>query len=546
MPVTLRPAGLRDSVHHAALASNISAFLMHELCDSIVISAIIPHAAAFLLHLATRIDAYSFQLTAGANLERKHASNTSSTLHIWNVGKAMKDLADYLGMWSYTLMKSQLSYANEASLKKDLENAAKFLGMLCEKVPELWEISSKAEPPLRTGSLRGGGDAGDMLAALQEENAINPEAERQHEAVGALNNAASPPKWTISCPTAPNVVQAYTPKLDKSQIVGEANSIQLHQRRLSTNSDISILVLEPRPTCTILEANLLLPLTRLDSPTPPPSENDLALPSFITSGPSASPVHRLCANKHNTGHASHHLDGPRHMSRCGIPDDQAFTQHCLKHSKWLIDRPVEPQTTAQIGHNDGVAFRCIEADFLGFQGVKAIKIMHPLCPMELVGLDWDVMRAVSFHLRQYVGRKAVCTSHRREIVQRAETTSLEMVEREVETRGGEGKRAANDSSSSERTDGSSDSSEESSMTAFQEDKPDPVQFMKISTPPSRTGRPEFNTRRSEWRTRNMKGRMAHDALYLVSAGEQSDDFPTQSHPDGDSYAPGTVTYYSYE
>lgn len=317
-----------------------------------------------------------------------------------------------------------------------------------------------------------------------------------------------------------------------------------HHAAIASNadSDVSILIPEPRHILAISEADYVLPLTQLNPSIPPPSDSDLTLPSLCASGPSRSP-HRFCSNKPNASHAQHVLDGPRFTSRCGIADDQVFKRHCLKYGAWIIDRPVDPQCTVHVGHADGLAFRCFDAKFLGYPGVEAIKIMHPLCAIELMGLDWDVTRAVAVHLRQYVGKRAVSTSKRKEIVQRAETTSLGMVEREVETRRRERAGAADKSSSPEITNEPQESlslkDNCSIISLFHKSSSglfgafDPFRTLNSRKP----GRPDFNTKPCEQRKRGVKASDMHSKQYIVSADPQLSNDILQSCPAGHSNSP---------
>lgn len=361
------------------------------------------------------------------------------------------------------------------------------------------------------------------------------EAERQREAVEALNHIASPPLWTVSGPTIAT-------SLDEAQAVpGQAPDLLQQPRRLSNDSDVSDLVLSPRPTQPIPVAGFLTPPARQDLRTPPPSMAATAPPGGLEFSCGSSIPYGLRPTEHDTHHAPHQLDGPRHTSRCGIASNDQFALHCSKYGQWIIDRAPDPHTTIKIGHGGGVAFRFFEAEFLDFTGVKTIKIVHPLCAIQLRGLDWDVVRSVALHLRQYVGRRAFSKSHRTEAVQQAEQLSLRLVEFELQSRAWERKKAADDASGSDAADPASGLADHSPPPHT------PLRYQNksfvstgsfaptVATPPRRTDRPDFNTRRS-----------LRFAVTEQTPSERVESNSDRRHPRGFSRSSDTDPYSIYE
>lgn len=240
MPVKATSPSIIDAWHHAVLISNISAFLTHDLGNNATITTIVPSLLTFLSHLAIRLNAYGWQLTTGTAPGLVYHLSTSSTLDIWAAVKAMEELARFLGDWMDVLRSHEngLSFANEEGLKTDLERVAKFIRTLFIQLPETWKTNSG--PPVRRSSLRGGGDDDDPLAAMNDDPAHDQEADRQHEAVEALNNNLSPPRWTISTAIVSIPNERPAPDMQHTQVPEVPAAPQ--SRRLSNDSDISVLV----------------------------------------------------------------------------------------------------------------------------------------------------------------------------------------------------------------------------------------------------------------------------------------------------------------
>lgn len=350
---------------------------------------------------------------------------------------------------------------------------------------------------------------------------------------------------TTNNPIIPIIVNTPSFEAEEGEGAGPPAVGLQQSRRFSSDSDVSTLVLSPRPTQSIPMTNFLHPPTHQHPRTPPPPASAQAPPSMGegVSSPQSDTPYGLRPTAHDTHHAPHPLDGPRHTSRTGIGRNDDFARHCLKYGPWLIDRPADPHTTVKIGHGSGVAFRHFEAEFLDFAGVKAIKIVHPLCATQLRGLDWDVMRSVAVHLRQYIGTRAVSTSIRSEAVQKAEKLSLGMVERELESRNWERKRAKDHLSGSDGSDAGSDSSEDDPLfTSLSFNDLGVLGVTSVpsttATPPERSSRrPEFNTRHSYRRTNPVSE--ANELVYPVLRGSKSN--LTASHVHGSLTPPDIET-----
>ncbi|CZT21308.1 uncharacterized protein RCC_07171 [Ramularia collo-cygni] len=372
---------------------------------------------------------------------------------------------------------------------------------------------------------------------MRQSAPADQEAERQHEAVEALNNTSSPPRWIVSGPSPPPADAE--PALENEYGGESSGSTQLKPRAFSSDSDVSFLMLAPHPANNMPTAAFPQPPTRSNLLAPPPPGNvhaSAASTSTDVDGPSGTNIpYGLRPTEHDTPHVPHPLDGPRHESRCGIVDNSDFAERCSKYGQWLIDRPADPHTAAKIGHGAGVAFTFFEAEFLDFPGVKAIKIVHPLCEVQLRSIDWDTLRAVAFHLRQYVGKRAVSTSKRNAAVQKAESSSVAMVEREIEARRWEKKRAADHSSSESLSTMSGTPRDErppqdQHTPAPLQRKDSPIMHASsmprgIATPPSRMNRPEFNTRRCQRLTRILAEPEADDVANTQSQDEHSESSP---------------------
>lgn len=182
--------------------------------------------------------------------------------------------------------------------------------------------------------------------------------------------------------------------------------------------------------------------------------------------------------------------------------------------------------------------------------MHTIKIVHPLCATELRNLDLDVLRAIAVHLRRCIGKRATSTSNRKEAVRQAENASLGMVEREIGSRMFERRRD---------TDGLSHFDEVYAASGLQKDDRPPIplhghspDFCQIAepeempTPPTRTVRPEFDTRGAVRRTSAVSEQGTQEGASPRSSDDTTKTNPVYYHPDGDSYGPVTDTFSGYD
>ncbi|KAM3418001.1 hypothetical protein BST61_g6212 [Cercospora zeina] len=161
--------------------------------------------------------------------------------------------------------------------------------------------------------------------------------------------------------------------------------------------------------------------------------------SRATSPAGCAPHHGLPAPS-IVHHAPNPLDGPRLRSHLGLQNDDAFEELCLRSAK-IPNKHADPCTAIQIGHSTTEIFQphqYFDIAGLGFGGIKAVNLMHPLCAEEIKGLSLDVLKYIDFVLREADVARSLTwqrTNSKRAILARnAEKKSMRIVERELKSR----------------------------------------------------------------------------------------------------------------
>ena len=174
-----------------------------------------------------------------------------------------------------------------------------------------------------------------------------------------------------------------------------------------------------------------------------PAQANSAVSSGATTSAGATTPHDLRPTPYNAEHAPHPLQGSRLSSRSGVDDNDAFAKLHTPLDKLLHEVP-DVHTTVQIGHSTSDNLQpCqyVDASTFGFDGIKAIKLVHPFCAQEIRELDFDVLRHIEIVLHQKAVGYASHGDDRVRTAKRAQKKSQLLVRREIGIRDWDIKRA---------------------------------------------------------------------------------------------------------
>ncbi|CAK1365525.1 unnamed protein product [Cercospora beticola] len=383
---------------------DLSAFVYKGYCTGILMIDL--PIFETMKHLSNRLYSYAFSLVVEKSVNFLTRPGQSTTLSATTAAESMGQLAAFLQRKANDLDTCGLSSGTEVSLAIDLrfaeEYTASLIGSKVQGIGIAHPLSVRQDHPASQTPII---------------EAAGPMSENSD---GKAKKAQTAPEQT-SAPPAP-ICQ---PEVGE---VRNGEHAKLLQTLLHTNSV---------PDCTNCHTG------------EPASVNvGLKTPSQAVStsaGGSTAPVeqthpHDLRPTSLNTHHAPTSLSGPRLRSHIGLDDYDAFVQHCFTSTK-VLDSDADPCTMTQIGHSTTELFQphqFIDIAVLGFEGIKAVKLVHPLCSREVECLSFDVLRYIDYVLSESDAvRSLTWTKDAREksvLARCAEKQSLSMVEKELAAR----------------------------------------------------------------------------------------------------------------
>ncbi|GIZ48147.1 hypothetical protein CKM354_001122000 [Cercospora kikuchii] len=357
-------------------------------------------------HLSNRLYSYAFSLVVEKSVNFLTRPGQSTTLSTTTAAQSMGQLAAFLQRKAHDLDTCGLSSGTENSLASDLRFAKEYTTSLLES--KVYGDGLAHPLPVRQDH------PASQTPIIGAARPIPESSDGKATMVQTASEQASAPPAPICQPE-----------------VGEVRNgehAKLLQTLLHTNSV---------PNCTNCRTG------------EPASFNvDLDTPSQAVStsaNGSTTPVERshprtLRPASLNTHHAPTTLSGPRLQSHIGLDDYDAFVEHCFTSAKTL-GSDADPCTTAQIGHSTNELFQphqFIDIAVLGFEGIKAVKLVHPLCPREVECLSFDVLRYIDYVLSESDAVHSLTwtkdASEKSVLARCAEKQSLSMVEKELATR----------------------------------------------------------------------------------------------------------------
>ncbi|KAI5365306.1 hypothetical protein Slin15195_G048390 [Septoria linicola] len=393
---------------------DLSAFIYKGYCTGILMLDV-PISRA-MKHLSNRLYAYAF----GLLIEKLPAFLTrpgqSTTLTTSIAAESMRQLAAFLSKKANALAVCGLSGDTEIALAADLCFAETYTNTLLTEPNSHNHAKSTSEITTKVPS-------DEAPAAVQDEN--------ESAKARGKERAIDPPR---ASPTVPLATTAVGPGMSSEELIDSDGPSPLQQESSpKTCSPVITDHLDPRAS-TVQSSDYT---DHTDTYAESANHNHTESTSGASSPAGHATPHDLRPTPHNSEHAPHPLQGPRLYSRYGVDDNEAFSELCSLPGKVLAESP-NPCTTVQIGHSTTELFQphhYADASILGFDGVKALKLVYPFCAWEIHRLDFDVLRYVDIIMREVAAiRGAAVKDENREnkrAARRAEKHSMWLVEREI-------------------------------------------------------------------------------------------------------------------
>ncbi|KAF2208458.1 hypothetical protein CERZMDRAFT_87832 [Cercospora zeae-maydis SCOH1-5] len=376
---------------------DLSAFVFKGYCTGILMIDL--PIFKMMKRLSNRLYSYAFSLVVSRSVNFLTQPGQSTTLSTAAAAESMGQLAAFLELKADDRDTCGLSSGTEAALASDLKFAKEYTTSLIEK-----KAHGRGAVHLRPTHGKHSDPRPPIVSASRplSEKAVgeNKAGEMPSEHVTAISSSAPPAR------------------------VWEVRSVE-HAKLLETLLHVKSAARGTEGTLTDKEVS---------SQTASTTSSGVITPAAYATSHGGQPTHS------SVHHAPTPLDGPRLRSDLGLQDDDAFEELCLRSAK-ILSRDADPCTTIQIGHSTTEIFkphRYVDLAALGVEGIKAVKLVHPMCAEEIKRLSFDALRYIDFVLREAdVARSLIwqSTNSRRAILaKRAEKKSLRMLEKELEMR----------------------------------------------------------------------------------------------------------------